>query len=101
MSYITLAEAKAHLIVDKSFVDDDLYIAGLIDAACDAVAEHLDTCLGCLETADGELPPAVRHAILLMVGNLYANREPVAYTSVNKVPYTLEYLLAPYRRYGM
>ena len=51
-------------------------------------------------TVGGELPPAVKAAILLLVGNLYANREPVAYTAVNKVPYTFDYLISLYKNYS-
>ena len=92
--------------MEEAFRDDDAYIAGLIDAAEDAVERHLDVCLGCIEVAAGELPPAVKSAILLLVGNLYANREPVVFSSTNripytvKVPYTFEYLLSLYRNYG-
>ena len=86
--YVKLEEAKKHLLLDDSFKDDDLYILGLIDVAEDAVA------------VDGEFtPPAVIHAILLLIGNLYANREPVSYSSVNKVPYTFDYLISLYKNY--
>ncbi|MDR2138262.1 MAG: head-tail connector protein [Tannerella sp.] len=98
--YVTLAEAKRHLLVDGAFTDDDLYIAGLVDVAEDAVEKHLDRRLESLTDAAGGLPPAVKSAILLLTGNLYANREPVACTSVNKVPYTFEYLISLYRDYG-
>jgi Phage gp6-like head-tail connector protein len=46
------------------------------------------------------LPAAIQHAILLMVGNLYNNREPVSYNSVVTIPYTLEYLLGLYKNYS-
>jgi hypothetical protein len=97
--YVTLLEAKRHLLVDRSFTEDDVYLAGLIEVAEDAVAKHLDVRLECIGTAEGELPPSVRHAILLLVGNLYANREPVAFTSVNKVPHTFDDLISLYRKY--
>ena len=45
------------------------------------------------------LPPAIGHAMLLMIGNLYANREPVAYGTVTKVPLTYEYLIGLYKKY--
>lgn len=96
--YITLQEAKKHLQIDADFTDDDNYIITLVQVAEDSVAQHLDIALKEL-LSDGELPSAVKHSILLMVGNLYANREPVAYTSVVKVPYTLDYLLGLYKRY--
>jgi hypothetical protein len=46
-----------------------------------------------------ELPAGIKHAILLMIGNLYANREPISYGAVIKVPYTLDYLLGLYKNY--
>lgn len=96
--YITIDEAKKHLNVDDSYKDDDTYIGDLIKVAEDSVAQHLDIALDGL-VVDGALPSAISHSILMMVGNLYANREPVAYSSVVKVPYTLEYLLGLYKHY--
>ena len=91
--YVKLEEAKKHLLLDDSFKDDDLYILGLIDVAEDAVARNLNLKLDEL-AVDGEFtPPAVIHAIL------YANREPVSYSSVNKVPYTFDYLVSLYKNY--
>lgn len=40
-------------------------------------------------------------AMLLLIGNLYSNREPVAYISTNKVPYTIDYLLDTYKNYSI
>lgn len=96
--YITVDEAKKHLNIDDSFRDDDAYISALIQVAEDSVAQHLDYALDDL-VVDGNLPSAIKHSILLMVGNLYANREPVAYSAANKVPYTMEYLLGLYKHY--
>lgn len=96
--YITLSEAKKHLQIDSSFTDDDAYISALIDIAEDSVAQHLDIALESL-VVGGEIPPAIKHSILLMIGNLYANREPVSYSSVYKVPYTMEYLIGLYKHY--
>ena len=97
--YVTLESAKKHLNLDDSFNDDDSYISLLIQAAEDAVSKHIDLPLVELEDSQWELPPAILHSVLLLIGNLYANREPVAYTTVIKVPYTLEYLLGLYKHY--
>lgn len=46
----------------------------------------------------GVLPKPLSQAMLLMIGQLYENREPViAGVSVSKVPYTVEMLIAPYK----
>ena len=96
--YVTLDEAKKHLNIDKSFMEDDAYIGALINVAEDSISQHLDIALEDL-VVDAALPFAIKHSILLMVGNLYANREPTAFSQVVKVPYTLEYLLGLYKHY--
>lgn len=100
MSYITLEKAKQHLLVDEEFKGDDLYILDLITVAEDSVSKHLDINLEEL-LVGGLLPPAVVHAMLLMIGNLYANREPVAFTTVTKLPLSYEYLVGLYRQYSI
>ncbi len=96
--YVTLNNAKKHLQIDKDFKDDDEYILLLIQVAEDAVESNLNIPLASL-LKDGVLPKSVYHSILLMIGNLYSNREPVSFTSAVKVPYTLEFLLATYKHY--
>ena len=96
--YLTLEQVKKHLLIDDDFVADDLYITDLITVAEDSVSKHLDIALEELE-AGGILPPAIIHAMLLMIGNLYANREPVTYGTVAKIPYTYEYLVGLYKHY--
>ena len=95
---ITLEQAKKHLLIDDSFTADDLYILDLITVAEDSVSQHLNVALDEL-LVGGSLPPAVIHAMLLLIGNLYANREPVAYGTVTKVPLTYEYLIGLYKKY--
>ena len=46
----------------------------------------------------GKLPTPLKQAVLLMIGFLYNQREPVIVgASIIKLPYTLEYLIAPYK----
>ena len=45
--------------------------------------------------------PALLHGMLLLIGNLYANREPVNQGTLSKLPYTLDYLCEPYKNYGV
>lgn len=96
--YISLEQAKQHLLVDADFKADDLYILDLITVAQDSVEKHLDIALEELEEG-GILPPSVIHAMLLMIGNLYANREPITFGTVVKIPYTYEYLVGLYKKY--
>lgn len=97
--YITLSQAKQHLNIEPDFHDDDQYIISLIDAAENAVRMAIDRPLeDTLE--DGELPGGIRHAILLLTGTYYANRETVAYGAVNKIPHTFDMLISQQKIYG-
>lgn len=96
---ITLEQAKTHLLVDLDYLSDDSYIQDLILVAEDTIKQHLDvSSLSDLEVG-GELPPALTHAMLLMIGNLYSNREPVSFVTATKIPYTYEYLIGLYKQY--
>ena len=48
------------------------------------------------DTAD-DVPEGVRHAIKLLVGHYYWHRESVGESSLNRVPDTIENLIAQYR----
>lgn len=98
--YITLEEAKKHLLVDPDFNEDNEYIQALINTAEEAVSLNINTKLTAIADG-GELPSSVKSAVLLLIGSLYANREPVAYTAVNKVPYTFDYLIALNKNYSL
>lgn len=83
MSYVSLPEAKKHLHVE--IPDDDEYIALLIDAAEQWAAEFMNRPLSDLlvaqgdspPTIDGQLQPAVKLGVLIIVGDLYENREQI------------------------
>lgn len=47
------------------------------------------------------VPAAIKAAILLLVANLYENREATVTTSVNELPFAVNALLTPYRRIGI
>ena len=96
--YVTLIQAKKHLQIDEDYKDDDEYLIYLIQVAEDAVAQYLNIPIASL-LEDGYLPASIVHSILLMISNLYANREPVAYATPVKIPYNLEFLLGFYKHY--
>lgn len=90
--YVTLNEAKKHLNIDTDFVDDDLYIISLIQVAEDAVQKNTDIVLAD-QIEGGILPPSLKHSILLLVGNLYNNREATSYSIPKEVPFAYKYLV--------
>ncbi len=90
---LTLEEAKLHLRVDDNH--EDVAILCMIYAATAAVANHLNMDLGDL---DADAPAPVKSAALLLVGDLYANRESQIERPLH-LNLTFERLLAPYRVY--
>ena len=100
MNYLNLDILKKHLNVDSYFHEDDEYISSLGDVAEEMVATHLDNKLDIITADnDGHLPMPIKHAMLLLVGNLYQNREGIAFTTVNDIPHSYDYLLAQYKNY--
>ena len=90
---ITLSEVKEYLRIDHDFEDDALetMMAGALIATADYLNQNPRDSM-----VDDELPAPIKSAMLLLVGDLYANRE----LQVEKQLYTnstYERLLNPYR----
>lgn len=100
--YVTLAQIKKHLNIDTSYHEDDEYLVDLEQVAEKAVERHIDDNLERIFIASGgeQLPAPLVHSILILLGNLYANRESIAYTSLTEIPYNLTYLLDLYKNYS-
>jgi uncharacterized phage protein (predicted DNA packaging) len=97
--YIQLYQVKKHLNIDEDFRDDDEYLMQLVQVAEKVVEKNIDIKLEKLEDEDGNIPIPLTQAMLLLVGNFYANRESVAFASTNNVPYSYQYLIDLYRNY--
>jgi uncharacterized phage protein (predicted DNA packaging) len=90
---VTLAEAKLHVHVD--FDEDDDAIQKMIDAAMD----HLSSID--IDVAVTPLPPALHHAILLLVALYYDNREAITDGAERPLPFGVSRLIAPYREVSL
>lgn len=124
IALVTLAEARQHLSMDHTL--DDNYIQGLIYAASQAVLNYVgeEGALGWSDTGGafpsgttattgdsagplGLVPEDVRHAVLLLIGDFYANREPTPTDPVDPqygyayLPRAVVALLWPYRLPGL
>jgi hypothetical protein len=109
MALVTLTLAKKHLRVLHD--DDDAEIEAYLAAAETIVTEYLDRAVyGSTDDSppgappsddDGtaiEISPAITAAVLLMLGDLYENREADSQdTSSAMLPRAVRALLAPYR----
>lgn len=92
--------AKRHCNIDQEFTEDDQYVQWLIDVAQASVQVHLCCPLEAYEDAQGKIPAPICHAILLYLGDLYANREVNAYTNVTSVPFGYQHLIDLYKCYA-
>lgn len=97
--FLTLERTKKHLNIDEDFTEDDNYILSLISVAETIVQKHIDCKYEDIEEEDGVLPAPLLQAMLLLVGNLYANRESVTYTNANEIPFAYDYLLSLYKNF--
>lgn len=97
--YVTVGEIKEHLNISASYTEEDAMLTSMIEASEIAVENYLQQPITEF-ICNNKLNAALKHAIKIMVGNFYANRESVAYTNPQPVPYTLEFLLKPYRKYS-
>ena len=101
MPLVTLDEAKAHLRIDGT--DDDADIALKLAAAEDAVVQFLNRPVPWTDEDDVEaaVPASVKVAVLLILADLYANREGAIIGATHAVNPTVERLLWPHRRVSL
>lgn len=97
---LTLDLAKKHLNIEDSYHEDDQYILMLCDAAEQSVRKHVNEDLDDIaEKNGGCIPTPLFQAMLLMVGNLYQNREIVGHKT-EALPFAYQYLIDLYRNYN-
>lgn len=100
MTYLNLELIKNHLNL-QNFSDDDKYLQHLGSAVEFVVERDIDKKLTTIAQENGgELPPSLLHAMLLLLGTYYANRENISYASCVEVPKTYAYICDLYRCYG-
>ena len=94
--YINADDIKKHLNID--YDEDDGYLTQLVEAAESAIERFIQQPLEKLEDENGDIPAALKHAVRLMVGGFYANREPVAFATATEIPFGLMFLIMQYRK---
>ena len=97
---IELSTIKKHLNIDADYTADDEYLMQLEGVAVKLVEKHIDRTFEDIIAEEGEIPLPLLHAILLFVGNMYDNRESVAYSQAVEIPTSLTYILSMYRDYN-
>lgn len=94
--YIDADDIKKHLNID--YDEDNGYLTQLVEAAESAIERFIQQPLEKLEDENGDIPAALKHAVRLMVGGFYANREPVAFATATEIPFGLMFLIMQYRK---
>src|SRR5262245_6203761 len=88
MILVTLDQVKQHLRVDTDDEDDDIELKA--NMAEEIVLNYLDGAESVFMDTSGELiddvPFQVKAGVLLMVGELYANREQVSGSTYGRLP---------------
>ena len=98
MDHITLEEIKQQVNADE-LIDDDALLTRLGETAEAVVIRHTRRSESeLMELGGGDFPIDLKHAMLLLVSHWYNQRENVAATEMRAVPYTLQYLVDPFRK---
>ncbi len=99
MATVDIALLKLHVRADD-FSDDDNYLSHLLEAAEQYVQTATNrTAEELLEMGGGKsLPTMLQHAVLMIAGHWYNQREAVSGVQMAEVPYTLQALIKPYRK---
>lgn len=95
MQYITLEEVKQHLRIDSDYTFDDAYLNTLISVAQQVISNDIQRDL----TSYTELPLPLKHAMLLLIGDYYNQREDTNDLKMNAIPNGIKRLVAPYINY--
>ena len=96
--YVDVIDLRRYLNIP--FVEDDLLLAELEETAEQVLRGHLNVeSLEVFEDQNGDIPQALKTAIKTITANFYSNRESIAYGQPYRIPYSLEWLIQPYKNY--
>ena len=95
---MNISQLKRQLKIEDDYLDDDIILQFYLDVAEPAAISFLNYYTGSTSGITGStMPMPVQAAILILAAHLYINRTPVAYGQPYVIPYTLEWLLQPYK----
>ena len=98
MAYVDVIDIRRYL--NLPFEEDDMMLCDLEESAEQVLAGHLNVeSMQVYEDENGDIPQALKTAIKTMVATWYSNRESVSFAQPFRVPYTLEFILQPYKNY--
>lgn len=75
------------------------YIVPALDADWPSTANEPEAVIIRFVAGFATVPPAIKHAVLLMIGHWYENREAATETRMSDLPMAVDALLYPYRNW--
>ena len=98
MAVVSLALFKKHVRADD-FADDDVYLEHLLETAEESVIMATNRTVEDLyDNYAGEFPAPLKHAVMMLAGHWYNQRESVSTVQMHEVPDSLQALIKPYRK---
>lgn len=97
--YTSVEQLQKHLKIDYLEDGDEDELEGFLLASESRTEKEINQSLSEFVGEDDKLDFALVAAILIFAGTLYANREAVAYTNAQVVPFTYSFLIQPFRKY--
>jgi uncharacterized phage protein (predicted DNA packaging) len=97
--YTNVELLQKHLEIDFLEDGDSDYLELLLNASESRVEKEINQPLTEFVDEDDKLNPALVMVILLQAATLYANREAVAYSNLEQVPFTLRHFIQPFIKY--
>lgn len=97
MALVDLELFKKHTRVD--FDDDDDYLVYLLESAEERVIKDTNRTVEELSSMNGgNFPSSLKQAIMLLAAHWYNQREAVSSVQMAAVPYSLGYLINPWKK---
>ncbi len=91
---------KKHLNIDQEYTGDDLLLEFYRTAAIKIVEQHLNKPLAQVKAENnGIFPKPLELAMMLIIGDMYQNREGTSSTSMSALPHSYDYIMDLYKCY--
>ena len=98
MAVVSLALFKKHVRADD-FADDNEYLEHLLATAEVSIITATNrTEQELIDGNAGEFPVPLKHAVMMLAGHWYNQRESVSTVQMHEVPDALQALVKPYRK---
>lgn len=95
--YTSIDELKSQLNIESGYTDEDSYLESLLlvsESSCNEFTNN-----GLSGYTYNDIPPTVKHAMILLAAHYYTNRNMVSFSNGVEIPYTFQFLLNPYKNY--